>query len=78
MHITIAGLDKRDSIFYEAGNDLLDMGVCSIHFPLCYCASVIHATRKFFIYYLLEMTISLILTSDLLKVSLVTLEIVYI
>ena len=48
MHITIAGLDKRDSIFYEAGNDLLDRGVCSIHLPLCYCASVIHATRNFF------------------------------
>ena len=44
------------SIPYETEDNLLEWGGCSIHLPLGHCASLIHATRKFFlIHYLLEM-----------------------
>lgn len=36
------------SISYENEDNLLEWGGCSIHLPLGHCASLIHATRKFF------------------------------
>ena len=68
------------SIVYETENDLLVRAGKATPF-ICHCATVqvwFTPPVSFFIHYLLEMTIGLVLTSDWLKVSLVTLEIVYI
>ena len=47
----MAGQNKRNLFnFYETENDLLVRGGCSIHLPLGQCASLIHATCKFFFY----------------------------
>ena len=71
VHKTLSTLRWRvkinvtSSISYETENDLLERGVCSIHLLLCHCASLIHANSNFFLnHYLLEMMISLMLTSD--------------
>ena len=66
------------SSFYETENDLLVRAGKVAPF-ICHCATVqvwFTPPVSFFIHYLLEMTISLVLTSDWLKVSLVTLEMV--
>ena len=71
VHKTLSTLRWRvkinvtSSISYETENYLLARGVCSIHLLLWHCASLIHANSNFFlIHYLVEMMISLMLTSD--------------